>query len=90
MSLRKKRIVHLDVIVREMIGQGQRIEREVEVRSENPEAQDMMVGSRALMIEVKSDMQTEMTEIIEDQEDRIMIPTIERLARTAPNQSLSR
>jgi len=45
-SQKRKLIVHLDVIVMEtvsVIGQGQRIERGVEVRNENLEARDMMV-----------------------------------------------
>jgi hypothetical protein len=48
MSQRKKLIVHLDVIVMRtvsVIGQGQRIERGVEVRNVNLEARDMMVSS---------------------------------------------
>jgi len=47
MNQKKRLIVHPDVIVMRNVsvtGQGQRIERGVEVRNENLEARDMMVS----------------------------------------------
>ena len=85
MRLRMIRIVHRDVMA---IGLGQqRIELEVEVQNENRVALDMMVSYDARIEVVRANDQTEMTEIVVE-EDRTMIPTIEHLAMNIPRLHL--
>jgi len=85
MMLRMIRIVHRDVMA---IGLGQqRIELEVEVQNENRVALDMMVSYTVRIEVVRANDQTEMTEIVVE-EDRTMIPTIEHLAMNIPRLHL--
>ena len=84
-KLRMIRIVHRDVMA---IGPGQRrIELGVEVRNVNRVALDMMVSYTVRIEVVRANDQTEMTEIVVE-EDRTMIPTIEHLAMNIPRLHL--